>query len=203
MGAGAMSARRAVFLDRDGVLNEHVFYADTGSWEAPRRVEEFHLLPGVVSALKSLRAAGYVLVLVSNQPNEALGKSTHADFMAIHNAMAADFDRHGVCFLEYCYCRHHPKAIVSELGGACGCRKPSPYWLLQTAVRHDIDLGASWMIGDRATDTACGAAAGVRTIRVGSGTERDGHAEFQAEDLAAAVRLVLGPGESAHQGRAL
>ena len=122
-----MKLRRAVFLDRDGVLNANVFYGDTCAWEAPRRVEDFRLLPGVPDGLKSLRAAGFALVLVSNQPNEALGKSTRAELREVHEAMASEFDRHGIRFLEYCYCPHHPRAVKPELGGLCRCRKPSPY----------------------------------------------------------------------------
>ncbi len=196
MGASALRMRRAVFLDRDGVLNANVFYRDTGAWEAPRRVNDFRLLPGVLSALARLQTAGFALVLVSNQPNEALGKSTGAELREIHDAMATCFEGHGIRFLDYCYCPHHPKAVVAELGGTCRCRKPSPYWLFRTASRYEIDLWASWMIGDRATDTACGAAAGVRSIRIGSAAEWDQHAVWQVEDLTSAVQLVLQPGDS-------
>lgn len=186
-----MKAQRAVFLDRDGVLNANVFYRDTSAWEAPRRVEDFRLLPGVTDALKSLQAAGFVLVLVSNQPNEALGKSTRAELLEIHKAMASTLEGNGIRFLEYCYCPHHPRAVVRELGGVCRCRKPSPYWLFRAASRYGIDLQGSWMIGDRATDTASGAAAGVRSIRVGNGTEPDRNAVWQADSLSGAARFAL------------
>lgn len=187
--------RRAVFLDRDGVLNANVFYRDTGAWEAPRRVEDFRLLPGVLPALKSLQAAGFVLVLVSNQPNEALGKSTGAELREIHATMATGFERHGIRFTDYCYCPHHPQALAAQLGGICRCRKPSPYWLFRTASRYGINLWASWMIGDRATDTECGAAAGVQSIRIGRETERDSNAVWKAASLADAVSFVLGAGD--------
>jgi len=189
-----MKLWRAVFLDRDGVLNANVFYRDTGAWEAPRCLEDFRLLPGVVDALQELQAAGFALVLVSNQPNEALGKSSRAELREIHEAMESEFDRHGIRFLEYCYCPHHPRALASELGGLCRCRKPSPYWLYRAASHYGIDLWASWMIGDRATDTACGTAAGVRSIRIGSPVERDRNAVWQVGDLAAAARFVLRAG---------
>lgn len=192
-----MSAVRAVFLDRDGVLNANVFYRDTGAWEAPRRVEDFRLLPGVVPALKELQAAGFALVLVSNQPNEALGKSTRAELRGIHETMAVSFERHGIRFLDYCYCPHHPKAVVAELGGLCRCRKPSPYWLFRAASRYGIDLQMSWMVGDRATDTACGSAAGVRSIRIDNGSQRDVHAVWQAGSLAEAASFLLGAGHGA------
>lgn len=185
--------RRAVFLDRDGVLNANVFYPDTRAWEAPRRVEDFRLLPGVLSALKTLQAARFEMILVSNQPNVALGKSTRAELGEIHDAMTAEFEEHGIRFLDYCYCLHHPKAVVPELGGSCRCRKPSPYWLLRAASRFRLDLQASWMVGDRATDTACGAAAGVRSIRISNSAEQDRNAMWQAESLASAVNFILSP----------
>lgn len=189
-----MKARRAVFLDRDGVLNANVFYRDTCAWEAPRRVEDFRLLPGVVDALRSLQDAGFALVLVSNQPNEALGKSTRAELMEIHEALAGVLEGDGIRFLEYCYCPHHPRAVVRELGGVCRCRKPSPYWLFRAASRYGIDLQGSWMIGDRATDTACGAAAGVRSLRIGNGMELDRNALWQAGSLSEAARFALHAG---------
>lgn len=189
-----MSGLRAIFLDRDGVLNANVFYRDTGAWEAPRRVEDFRMLPGVVPALKDLLAAGFVLVLVSNQPNEALGKSTRAELRAIHEAMAGSFERRGIRFLDYCYCPHHPKAVVAKLGGLCRCRKPSPYWLFRAASRYGIDLRMSWMVGDRATDTACGAAAGVRSIRIGNAAQQDENAVWQVGSLAEAASFLLGHG---------
>jgi D-glycero-D-manno-heptose 1,7-bisphosphate phosphatase len=195
-----VSAVRAVFLDRDGVLNANVFYRDTGAWESPRRLEDFRLLPGVLPALRDLRAAGYVLVLVSNQPNEALGKSTRSELRAIHEAMAFSFESQGIRFLDYCYCPHHPKAVVAKLGGLCRCRKPSPYFLYGTASRYGIDLRRSWMVGDRATDTACGAAAGVRSIRIGNSMERDPHAVWQAGSLAEAVSFLLGAGPGPERG---
>lgn len=192
-----MKLRRAVFLDRDGVLNANVFYRDTGAWEAPRRVEDFRLLPGVIETLKQLRAAGFVLVLVSNQPNEALGKSTRGELREIHEAMVNEFGRHDIRFLEYCYCPHHPRGVASDLRGLCRCRKPSPYWLNRAASQHGIDLWASWMIGDRATDTACGTAAGVRSIRIGSGAERDRNAVWCAGDVMKAVDFLLRAGKGA------
>lgn len=187
-----MKSRRAVFLDRDGVLNANVFYRDTNAWEAPRRPEDFQLLPGVPAALKKLQIAGFDLVLVSNQPNVALGKSTPVELTGIHNAMALQLGRCGIRFLEYCYCPHHPRAVVAELREPCHCRKPLPYWLIRTANCYGIDLSASWMIGDRATDTECGAAAGVRSIRIGSGMEQDRNAVWQAMSLPHAVEFVLG-----------
>lgn len=189
-----MRMRRAVFLDRDGVLNANVFYGDTGEWEAPRRIEDFELLPGVIPALRKLQAGGFVLVLVSNQPNQALGKSTGAELKAIHERLKTELERNGIRILEYCYCPHHPRAVFPDLGGACRCRKPSPYWLFRMASEYGIDLWASWMIGDRATDTACGAAAGVRSIRIGRAMEQDRNAVWQASNLGGAVEFVLGAG---------
>lgn len=157
---------RAVFLDRDGVLNRNVFYSDTGAYESPRTAAEFELFPHVIGALKLLIQAEYRLFLVSNQPNVAKGKSTLEDLQRTHEALKASLESNAILFEDFYYCYHHPESRVPELKGPCVCRKPAPYFLLKAEREHGIDLAQSWMIGDRATDIECGEAAGVRTIRV-------------------------------------
>jgi D-glycero-D-manno-heptose 1,7-bisphosphate phosphatase len=187
-----MSGRKAIFLDRDGVLNENVYFRDTQQWEAPRRAAQFRWAIGAIPVLQKLRSAGFELVLVSNQPNIALGKATAADHAAIHGKMTEDCRRFGVNFLQFCYCFHHPRAIIAELAGPCSCRKPSAHWIEQTADQFELDLRASWMIGDRATDTASGAAAGVRTVRIGHSLwSADANATLYAQNLSHAVQQLL------------
>jgi D-glycero-D-manno-heptose 1,7-bisphosphate phosphatase len=187
-----MSGRKAIFLDRDGVLNENVYFRDTQQWEAPRSARQFRWAAGAIPALQKLRSAGFELVLVSNQPNIALGKATTADHAAIHGKMTEDCRRFGVNFLRCCYCFHHPRAVIAELAGPCSCRKPSAHWIEQTAGSFELDLRASWMIGDRATDTASGAAAGVRTVRIGdSPWSVDANATLHARNLSHAVQQLL------------
>ena len=188
-----MKARQAVFLDRDGVITANVFYEDTGLWEAPRSMRDFRLLPEVLPALNLLQSAGFALILVSNQPNAALGKSTMGQLAEMHGAMVREFRRHSIRFLDYCYCLHHPQSLIPELCGLCRCRKPSPYWLHYAAARYRVDLRASWMVGDRETDSKCAAQAGVPAIRVGNHLVSDAYAALRAQDLPEAVRQILRP----------
>lgn len=158
--------RPAVFLDRDGVLVEEIFYAETGEREAPLRPEDVRLLPGAAEAAAALRALGFALVVVSNQGGAAKGKTTLRALHLAHERFVALFAEQGAVLDDCFYSYGHPAGTAPHLTGASLDRKPSPYNLLIAAARHDIDLARSWMIGDRATDIACGRAAGVRTILV-------------------------------------
>ncbi len=196
MGIGEV-ARRAVFLDRDGVLNALVLNAATGRMESPLSLQEFHLLPGVFPALRRLQDAGYPLILVSNQPNYALGKSTWVDLGLIHSKLVAELGGAGIHFARFSYCLHHPKGVVAGYSGTCVCRKPSPWFLFRARDDFRLSLEESWMIGDQPTDTKCGRAAGARTIRIGAslGAELAGSdpcADAFAGDLAEAAEIVLG-----------
>ena len=172
---------RAVFLDRDGVITANVFYADTGESEAPRTVADFLVLPGALEAMKRLQAAGYLLFVVSNQPNQAKRKATRADHDAIQALLVAALDGAGVRIEEFFYCFHHPNGSEPSLSGPCDCRKPSPFFLNRARDAHGLDMAQSWMVGDRDSDIACGRAAGTRTIHI-AGDE---------PDLAAATDRIL------------
>lgn len=155
-----------MFLDRDGVLNRNILYPDTGAWESPRTLRDFRMVDDIVPALTRLHAAGYLLFLVSNQPNEAKGKSPGGTVVAMHGVLADALQRASLSFTDSFYCMHHP-----DYTGACLCRKPSPYFLLDAARRYQLALAACWMIGDRTTDMACGNAAGVSTAWIRTGQE--------------------------------
>jgi D-glycero-D-manno-heptose 1,7-bisphosphate phosphatase len=155
---------RAIFLDRDGVLNRNVFYPDTNAWESPRRAESVELTIGIAQALLALRAAGYLLIVVSNQPNAAKGKCSLEALNQVHARVVSLLGEQRVVLDAHFLCFHHP-----EFTGACECRKPSPFFLLQAAATYGIELEHSWMIGDRATDVACGRAAGTSTAWIDTG----------------------------------
>ena len=143
---------RAVFLDRDGVINVSV--VRDGKPYAPSTVEEFTLLPGVVEACRKLKDAGFILVVATNQPDVGRGTQLQATVEAMHAKMRAvlPLDR-----VEVCY---HAGRGEPE----CDCRKPKPGLLLHAAAELGIDLKNSFMVGDRWRDIDCGQAAGVRTI---------------------------------------
>lgn len=169
MGVQALrTGRPAVFLDRDGTVNENVFYADSGKWEAPRSPEDFRLVPQAGAALRDLQAAGFALVLISNQPNFAIGKATLATLAAIHARLIAELAEEGVWLTDAFYCYHHPHGHVPGFSGPCVCRKPSPYYLRMAQRRHGLAMARSWMVGDRTADVGAGRAAGVRTVFVAS-----------------------------------
>ncbi len=186
-----MRGRRAVFLDRDGVINHNVLNPATGELEAPLTAAEFKVLPGVPEALRSLQKAGYLLFVVSNQPNHAKGKSTLDELRAIDRKLQRELAAMRVEMAERYYCRHHPEGVVPEYSVVCECRKPSPYFLRKAAREFGIDLGQSWMVGDRVTDVECGRAAGVRTALVGTSGMPCVEADWTGEDLAEAVEHIL------------
>jgi len=167
MGIGAMS-RPAIFLDRDGVLVEEIFYAHTGEREAPLSAEDVRLLPGVAQALRKLADAGFALVVISNQGAYAKGKTTLRALWLAHERFVALLDEQGVCLDGCHYSWGHPDGTVAHFSGPSLDRKPGPYNIFVAAAQLDLDLGRSWMIGDRDTDVACAGAAGVRPILIGN-----------------------------------
>lgn len=154
-GAGGM--KRAVFLDRDGVINQNM--VRNGRPYAPMRVEDFVILPGVAEAVRRLRNAGYVVIVATNQPDVGAGRQSLKVVENMHERMR----RHvPVDDVKVCYHLDEDR---------CACRKPKPGMLLNAADEHSIDLSQSWMIGDRWRDMAAGRFAGCRTVFVDYGYE--------------------------------
>jgi len=180
--------RKAVFLDRDGVINANVFYADSGEEEAPRTAADFHLLPGALEAMRQLQDAGYLLFVVSNQPNQAKRKATKTDHDAIQSLLAETLDCTGIKIEEFFYCFHHPDGVEPSLSGPCDCRKPSPFFLNQARDRYALDMAKSWMVGDRVSDVVCGCSAGTKTVRIANTVDID--ADATVVNLACAVNII-------------
>ena len=157
----APKLNRAVFLDRDGVIN-----ADTNLLT---NSTDLHVLPGVPQALGRLRNAGFQLIVVSNQPVVARGLVTEADVVRIHEELNRQLIASGSGVDHFYFCPHHPNATLLAYRLDCDCRKPRPGMLLRAAKEHQIDLAASFMVGDRITDIIAGAKAGCRTIQVQTG----------------------------------
>jgi D-glycero-D-manno-heptose 1,7-bisphosphate phosphatase len=144
--------RRAVFLDRDGVINRTV--VREGKPYPPDAVSDVEVLPGVPEAMRRLRAAGYLLVVVTNQPDVARGTQSRARIDAIHARLTRDLP------LDDVRCCYH------DDDDACECRKPKPGLLVAAAAAHGIDLAASVMVGDRWRDVEAGRRAGCTTVFV-------------------------------------
>jgi D-sedoheptulose 7-phosphate isomerase len=149
------TAARAVFLDRDGVLNRAV--VRNGRPHPPRSVTELEVIPDARGALKRLRDQGYKLLVVTNQPDVSRGVASKASVDAINEKLGAELDLD-----EFFVCYHTDS-------DHCECRKPKPGLLLDAARRHQIDLTESFMVGDRWRDVEAGQKAGCRTILIDGG----------------------------------
>ncbi|MEI6985420.1 MAG: HAD family hydrolase [Rhodospirillaceae bacterium] len=186
--AAAPLARPAVFLDRDGVLNHSEVH--DGKAYAPRRLEEFVIMPGVPDALTALKAAGYLLIVVTNQPDVGNGFVQRGTVELMNRRLAETLT---VDAIEVCFHRQ---------ADGCSCRKPKPGMLLAAAGRLGIDLKASFMVGDRGSDVEAGAAAGCRTLFI------DRHyaegiqviPDLTVDSMAAAAAAILGWPPVEHPG---
>ena len=157
---------RAVFLDRDGTINAMVYNPEFGLVDSPSNPDEFRLLPGVGEAIRALNEAGFLAVVVSNQPGVAKGKCTPALLEAMTEKMRQGLAESGARLDAIYYCLHHPEAALPDYRAVCDCRKPKPGLLMRAAQELDIDLGRSFMIGDGITDLVAGQAAGAQTVLV-------------------------------------
>jgi D-glycero-D-manno-heptose 1,7-bisphosphate phosphatase len=148
-----MSSRRCLFLDRDGVIN-----AAPPKGDYIRRWEDLRLLPEAVSWIRLFKAAGYLVIVVTNQRGVALGLYSTADLEAMHEKMRAELAAQGAILDDIFYCPHHE--------GACDCRKPLPGLVLAAQQKWDIDLAASLLIGDSERDRLLAERCGIPFARV-------------------------------------
>lgn len=177
--------QRAVFLDRDGVINQAI--VREGKPFPPADLSELRILPGVPEALARLRAAGFRIVVVTNQPDVARGRQTREMVEHIHTALMTG-GAHGAALplddIRVCY---------HDDGDDCDCRKPAPEMLIAAARSMHLDLVASFMVGDRWRDIEAGRRAGCTTILIDYGYAEAGQCEphMLAGSLAQAADLIL------------
>lgn len=172
--------KRAVFLDRDGVINR-AFVRDGKSYP-PASLDEVEILPQVKSALNNLKNAGYLLIVVTNQPDVATGKTSKLVVDQINryltNSLPID---------DFRTCYHDDK-------DGCQCRKPLPGLLFDASIKYQINLNHSFMIGDRWRDIEAGAAAGCKTffINYGYQEKQPDYPDFIVSSLAEAAEIIIG-----------
>ena len=167
----------AVFIDRDGTIIEDADYCSQ-----PKQVKVF---PGVPQALRRLKSNGFKLIVITNQSGIGRGFFTVDEYRSVESEVSRQLG-HGLIAATY-FCPDVPGQISSH-------RKPSPGMILQAKRDHQIDLTRSFFIGDKEIDVECGRNAGVRTIRVQTGFDRDiagSAADWTAKDFSAAVRIIL------------
>jgi D,D-heptose 1,7-bisphosphate phosphatase len=179
---------RAVFLDKDGTLIEDVPYNV--------RPERMQLTPGAAAGLRTMHQAGYCLIVVSNQSGVARGYFEEEALGPVERRLREMLADSEVPLAGFYYCPHHPQGQVPEYAVACACRKPQPGLLLRAAAEHGIDVGNSWMVGDRLDDVEAGLRAGCRTVLLPSGHETERvrsrwrWPDYTAADLAVTARII-------------
>ena len=189
-------ARRAVFLDRDGVLIRDVHLLT--------RRDQVELFPCAPQAIRRLRASGFAVVVVTNQTVVARGLVSEQDVELIHAWIQRLLRKRGGGEIErFYFCPHHPNAILPQYRTACDCRKPRPGMLLRAARELNLDLERSYMVGDRISDIIAGQRAGCRTILVQTGMhtappiesvdamELSVKQDYVCADLGEAVDIIL------------
>jgi D-glycero-D-manno-heptose 1,7-bisphosphate phosphatase len=142
-----LTKNRALFLDRDGVINVDHGYVS--------KVENFEFVDGVFEVLKKYQKLGYLLIVVTNQSGIGRGYYSSKDFKIVTSYKLKELKKRGVIIDEVYHCPHDPDS-------GCGCRKPSPSMLLEAKKKFDIDMNSSWMIGDKKSDIDAGYNAGVK-----------------------------------------
>ena len=161
---------KAIFLDRDGVINKRL------EGDYVKTLEEFKILPGVKEAIKKFHDLGYLVIVVTNQQGIGKGLMTEEDLKIIHDFMCNELKYIDDIF----YCPH--------LEGTCNCRKPRPGMLLKAQEKWNIDFSKSWMIGDSDSDILCGKSVGCKTIKIGE--DKNKLADFCCESLIDCVNII-------------
>jgi D-glycero-D-manno-heptose 1,7-bisphosphate phosphatase len=192
-GEEVTAGRPAVFLDRDGTINEEVDFV--------RTPEQLTLIPGAADAIRTLNRFGFVTVVISNQSGVARGFLTEDDLTAIHARLTQELARVHARLDRIYYCPHHPTEGIPPYNIECECRKPAPGMLLDGERDLGIDLHRSFVVGDRVGDVLAGQAVGARTILVLTGYGRTALEEATrgqvtpdhiAPSITEAVRLIVG-----------
>ena len=187
MYAGPLEYRPAVFLDRDGTINEEVGYL-----QDPKQLI---LIPGAAQAIRIFHDCGFKVVVVTNQSGVARGYFSEEVLVQIHHHLSAMLRQEKAVIDAFYYCPHHPEEGFPPYRKACSCRKPKAGMLLQAACDLHLDLSRSYMVGDKMQDVEAGKNAGVKSILVKTGYGRfadgkDSCAECVAEDLFSAAQWI-------------
>jgi D-glycero-D-manno-heptose 1,7-bisphosphate phosphatase len=169
------SKPRAIFFDRDGVINARILGGYVRHWN------EFELLPDVIETLREVKRRGYLAIIITNQRGVGMGMMSEPDLHAIHEELQRAMEREaGVRFDDIFFCTDADKSSTR--------RKPSPAMLLEAAEKWNIDLANSWMIGDSMSDIEAGTRAGTKTAYLV--TQHSAHDRSSAEEIPKATKII-------------
>jgi D-glycero-D-manno-heptose 1,7-bisphosphate phosphatase len=195
---------RAVFLDRDGVINRLVYHQEAGVLDSPFTLEQFELMPRAAKAVKLINRMRFKAVLVSNQPGIAKGHFDLNTLGKMEKRMKKGLAKEDAQIDKAYYCFHHPKEGRGKYKKACNCRKPKPGLILKASREMSVDLKRSYMVGDSITDMEAGRKAGCVTILIGNHkcdlcrllTKHKVKPDYIASDLYNAVKLITKSNEA-------
>jgi len=187
--------KKAVFCDRDGVLNKLVLREERKEFEPPHSPEELKFFEKVLDGLLLLQKSGFEIFVVSNQPDFAKGKTGYTDIISVSDKFKNVIKENGIKIREYYYCFHHPEAVLDDLRVRCECRKPGTKFVEEAINKYDIERKDSFFIGDRNSDILCGRRAGLKTILVKNPDsdykEDENKPEFESDSFFEAVKIII------------
>ncbi|MDH4222395.1 MAG: HAD family hydrolase [candidate division Zixibacteria bacterium] len=189
---------KAVFLDRDGVINQIVYHRDIGIVDTPFHPSQFKLLPDVKKALRKINRLGLKTILVSNQPGVAKKHMSLKNFYSIDQKMRKEMSKNKVTLDAVYYCLHHPQGSDKRFKKNCSCRKPKPGLILRASKELKIDPETSYLVGDSLTDIQAGKKAGCTTFLLGNHKcdicrlmeKKNTRPDYIVKDLFEAVKLI-------------
>jgi D-glycero-D-manno-heptose 1,7-bisphosphate phosphatase len=165
-----LSKNRAILLDRDGVLNQLVYYED-GHVSSPISAEQLVVYFRAAESIKKIHKMGYKAIVISNQPGVAKKQFSFAELQRMNNTIKRALAKGGTALDGEYYCLHHPQALIKKYRMNCDCRKPKPGLILRAARENNLDLKKSFFVGDALTDVQAGKAAGCKTVFIGQMTD--------------------------------
>ena len=188
-----MTKVEAVFLDRDGTINEEVEYLDS--------LDRLHVFPEAFEAVRLINQSGLKTIVITNQSGIGRGFFDEAFVGRVHEEMRSLFLKEGAVIDSFYYCPHHPTEGMGQYRQVCSCRKPEPGLLIKAAEDLGIDLSRSYMIGDRTKDVEVGQRTGAKGILVQTGYGKVAdmgsiHPDYIAQDILAAVKWLLSDRET-------
>lgn len=159
---------KAVFIDRDGVINDMIYFQEHGFVDSPFKPSQLKIISSVPKALSLLKSLGFKIIVVSNQPGIAKKHYTKKTFELIQKKMHKVLNKHQVFLDDEFYCFHHPTAKIRKYRKICNCRKPKTGMIQEAAIKHNIDLRRSYIIGDGTVDMEMAKKIKCKSIFVGN-----------------------------------